>query len=82
MRLAIASCHFVVPTIVFALDLVLAWIYGVTAAPSFLPKTPTSQNDTMTMLRHSKSVKVILSYVFDWVVLIAVGVVSTTINTL
>ncbi|KAL2808904.1 PAP2 superfamily-domain-containing protein [Aspergillus granulosus] len=36
----------------------------------------------MMLLHHSKSVKVILSYVLDWIVLIAVGITSTIIDTL
>lgn len=43
-------------------------------------KMPISQNKTMTLLRHNMSVKVILSYALDWVVLIAVGIVSTVLG--
>lgn len=45
-------------------------------------KMSASQSDTTTIGRHNMSVKVILSYVLDWTVLIVVGIVSYIIGDL
>lgn len=60
----------------------LAWIMVQQLRHRSYQKMSTSQDDTIMLPRHKKSVRVILSYVLDWIVLIVVGVVSAIIDRL